>query len=155
MPLSAPHAATDASDSIGVGVGGPGPNCVVWRRVGGRFDSSSGCSSPPQLLLRLPLVGADSVEDWVRLLELIYPPTRLPRPAIGWDNIDSVIVLADKYGMSGLLLLCEAFLLSNGGGGGGGSTTGAAFSCDPEDRAYVWKWLQRADRLRMERVGYG
>lgn len=71
------------------------------------------------------------------------------------ENIEVVIVLADKYGMPGLLLLCEEFLLGRGGGGGGGSSRaggGNVFSCEAEDPAYVWKWLRRADRLRMERV---
>ncbi|GIL64663.1 hypothetical protein Vafri_18576, partial [Volvox africanus] len=114
--------------------------------------------------LRIPVMGEESFEDWVRLLELMYPPTRLPRPTIAWDNIDTVVLLADKYGMSGLLLLCEEFLLGRGGKGGGGAaergsgggnssgSSGAVFSCNPDDPAYVWKWLRRADRLRMERV---
>lgn len=35
-------------------------------------------------ILHIPLVGEDSLEDWLGVLELMYPPTCLPRPTIGW-----------------------------------------------------------------------
>ncbi|GLC42346.1 hypothetical protein PLESTM_001323400 [Pleodorina starrii] len=131
-------AAAGGGFTIGGGAGVSSPWSGTWPEPGSRE------------FIRIPVTGPESLEEWLRVLELMYPPTRLPRPTIGWDNIDSVIVLADKYGMSGLLLLCEEFLLGrsrNGNGSGNG-----VFSCDPEDPAYVWKWLRRADRLRMERV---
>ncbi|KAG2426654.1 hypothetical protein HXX76_012966 [Chlamydomonas incerta] len=224
----------------------------------------------PLLRIPLPSSSVDTPEAWAQALELMYPPARLPRPSLTWHNLDPVLSLADKYGMTGLLLLCEEFLLggpaavaavaaaeaqaavaavsapqggadgsssesqqrrgqqlqvvagaagaaaccrycggsgcapgaagndfgsSSGAGGAGGpaglgggwtshpavatATRGfpgtgigpatAAYSCssssagallsghqhfssDPTDPAYVWRWLLRADQLRMERV---
>ncbi|GLI71110.1 hypothetical protein VaNZ11_016200 [Volvox africanus] len=148
-------------DEVVVGHGEAGATSDGNRRPS---TAEYGPGSGSGVRLRIPVMGEESLEDWERLLELMYPPTRLPRPTITWDNIDTIILLADKYGMSGLLLLCEEFLLERGGKGGGAATgtgsgggsssggSGAFYSCDPDDPAYVWKWLGRADRLRMERV---
>ncbi|KXZ50526.1 hypothetical protein GPECTOR_16g701 [Gonium pectorale] len=97
-----------------------------------------GCGHPrsEEVPVRLPVLGhpqEESVEAWGQLLELIYPPSRLPRPAVTWDNIEVVILLADKYGMPGLLLMCEEFLL--GGPEAAAAAAGTGTCCGGADCA--------------------
>ncbi|KAG2500415.1 hypothetical protein HYH03_001985 [Edaphochlamys debaryana] len=140
-PFACPTSTTTTTTPSGTthaGIQEPAPSATEGRGRPAPAHGPGG-QEPGQHLMPLPL-GDDCLSDWWACLELMYPPTALPRPAVGWANIDAVIRIADKYGMYGMLLLAEEFLLGRcppctaatpGGGGGPGPASPSSSSSAP------------------------
>lgn len=50
--------------------------------------------------VRIPVTGT-SKEDWLQLMEFIYPV--LPRPQVTWDNLEKLLEVSDKSCMPALI----------------------------------------------------
>ncbi|KAG2497101.1 hypothetical protein HYH03_004692 [Edaphochlamys debaryana] len=65
--------------------------------------------------LALPKEGELKVEQddagaWAAALRLLQPEAHPEAPLLGWENVESVLKLADKYDMNVLRLVCVGFL---------------------------------------------
>ena len=84
--------------------------------------------------IRVPMTGTAS-SDWLKVAAFMYP-SGAPRPEVTWDNLEALLVLADKYDIPAIASMASEFLKVCGG-----------FSSNSKNQHYIWKWLPILDRM--------
>jgi hypothetical protein len=106
---------------------------VIWSSVlGEAVLAIKGSNDPPMI----PMDGTVS-SDWLKVAAFMYP-SGSPRPEVSWDNVEALLVLADKYDMPGIGSMAADFLKS---------VPEYEFSSSSTAQDGIWKWLLLSDRV--------
>ena len=96
-------------------------------KAGSGSESNGGRSQ----LLSIPMTGTSST-DWLKIVPFIYPDEQ---QEVTWDNLEALLVLGDKYDISGLATRAANFLDANQN----------ELKGDDKDSKYIWKWILLLD----------
>lgn len=65
---------------------------------------------------------------------LVYPVT--PQRRLTWENMDAVMLIADKYGMPAIMQRAEYFIMDHLND----------LSIDRNNKSFAWTWILRAEQ---------